>query len=239
MSHWGASVPERVLPAPDRYATCPTDGLVLDYYTGVFESVYVLLHPFIRPVSLNPELFEPSTYPDRSTIAENCEPVRWSDVLALSDFTSIREIDVGLRTQIGALRAEVSSPEFAGRLAALFESHQIVPPDEGHFSDLLHDRVLGFLQQLGHSWVWVGDEFCTKRKLYWIDDLKGKEADATLGHCNVFTPDKSLLWTTHWDSCCSLVCGPREVLGQLAAEREFEGFFCTPKTHVYWGLHET
>lgn len=234
-----ATMSDRVLPAPDRYATCPNDGVVLDYYAGTFESVYVLLHPFIKPVSLRPELFKSTTYPDRATIATNCEAVRWSDILELSGFTSIREIDVGLRTLIGALRAGRSNAGFADCLNALCDSHQIIPPVEGHFSDLLHDRVLNFFQQLGNEWVWVGDEFCTERKLYWIDDLKGKDADATLGHCNVFMTDKSLLWTTHWDSCCSFVCGPRKVLAQLAAERGFEGFFCTPRTHVYWGLHDT
>ncbi len=239
MFHRGVPLTERMIPAPDRYATCPSDGAILDYYADVFESVYVLLHPFVKPISIDPDLFQPATYPDRARIAATCESVPWSDVLRLSGFASIREIDVGLRTQIGSLKAGVSNAEFAERLNALFDTHKILPPDEGHFSDLLHDRVLGFLQKLGHLWVWVGDEFCTERKLHWIDDLKGKDADATLGHCNVFTPDKSLLWTTHWDSCCSFVCGPRQLLEKLAVEREFEGFFCTPRTHVYWGLHET
>jgi hypothetical protein len=232
-------VTERVLPEADRYATCPTDGPVLDYYKGTFESVYVLLHPFIRPVSIDPETFKPATYPDRKTIAETCKPVSWAQVLELSGLASVASIDIGLRTQIGALTKEYSNADFADRLEGLYESHRIIPPDEGHFSDLLHDRVLDFLENLGHKWVWVGDEFCTTRRLFWIDDLRDKEADATLGHCNVFTPDKSMLWTTHWDSCCSFVCGRRDVLSAMAAKPEFEGFFCTSKTKVYWSAGET
>ena len=48
-----------------------------------------------------------------------------------------------------------------------------MPPSEGFFSDLLHDSILQSIEDLGYEWVWVGDEFCTERKLYWIDDLKG------------------------------------------------------------------
>lgn len=229
----------RVLPEPDRYATCPSDGRVLEYYKSAFEAVYVLLHPFIRPVSLDPAVFNPNSYPDRRTIVENCEPVRWSEVLTLTGLASIREIDVGLRTQIHGLRDDLANVQFAERLGWLYDTHRIVTPDEGHFSDLLHDRVLDFLRSVGNDWVWVGDEFCTERKLFWIEDLKGKDAGATLGHCNLFTPGKSLLWTTHWDSCCSFVCGPRQVLSEMARYPEFEGFFCTPNTEVYWSFSET
>lgn len=42
-------------PEPDKYASCPLDGRVLDYYKGAFDSVYVLLHPFERPRSTEPE----------------------------------------------------------------------------------------------------------------------------------------------------------------------------------------
>jgi len=34
--------------------------------------------------------------------------------------------------------------------------------------------VLESIQEIGYEWAWVGDEFGTERKLYWIDDLKIK-----------------------------------------------------------------
>jgi hypothetical protein len=53
-----------------------------------------------------------------------------------------------------------------------------VQPDEGHFSDLLQDLILQCFQDIGHQWVWGGDEIGTERKLYWIEDLKTKYLDA-------------------------------------------------------------
>jgi hypothetical protein len=105
------------------------------------------------------------------------------------------------------------------------------------FSDLLHDNVLQAIQCLGYEWVWIGDEFCTERKLYWIDDLKGSDANATRGHCNVFTPDKALLWTTHWDSHFSFLCSSRRNLEVIEKKYQFEGFFCAQDTQVYWSVH--
>ena len=67
----------RVLPDPDAYATCPLDGKILGYYTGVFEAVFVSLNPFIRAVSINICDFTTGTWPDRPTLVESCSKVAW------------------------------------------------------------------------------------------------------------------------------------------------------------------
>jgi len=225
--------PERILPVPDASATCPTEGKVLKYYEGVFEAAYVLLHPFIKPVSVGKEQFKPETYPTRSSIAKKCEAVSWQEVAARAGLPSIAAVDIGLRSMILGLSEELSNQKYAGKIESLVESDNILPPLDGCFSDLLHDRVLAHIQELGHEWVWVGDDFGTERKLYWIEDLKGQEAGPTRDHHNVFTPDQSILWTTHWDSHFSFLCSSRNNLSNIQA---LEGFFCTPQTEVYWSV---
>lgn len=229
---------ERILPEPDHFATCPVDGNILSYYETLFDSVFVLLHPFVRPVAISKEIFKPGTYPDTLTIANGCEAVRWSEIMLLTGLPSLEAVDIGLRTRIGGLKKTLANEEFANSIDALYEGADIIPPAEGSFSDLLHNAVLQCFQSIGFQWAWVGNEFGTERKLYWIDDLKAKEISATCGHCNVFSPDKSLLWTTHWDSHFSFVCGSREVLEPLVQSMNFEGFFCGKDTEVYWSVRQ-
>jgi hypothetical protein len=228
--------PERILPAPDTFAVGPTDGKILEFYAGVFEAAYVLLHPFIRAVLIEKEKFKPSTYPTRSSIVKNCEPFSWQDVAAKAGLPSIAAVDIGLRSMILGLRKDLSNQEYAGKVESLVELDGILPPAEGCFSDLLHDRVLAYIQTLGHEWVWVGDEFGTERKLYWIEDLKGQDDPPTRGRCNVFSPDKSILWTTHWNSHFSFLCSSKANLARL---KDFEGFLCDPKTEVYWSVWDS
>ena len=230
---------ERVAPEPDAFATCPYEGNILGHYAGTFESVYVLLHPFIKPVSMGADRFNRRKYPSRSSITKNCEAVSWAEVVELAGFQSIAAIDVGLRTLIGGWNPEFANDKYANQIHALIESHGIIAPPEGCFSDLLHDKVLQAIQGLDHQWVWVGDEFCTERKLHWIDDLKAKDGTTTSGHCNVFTPDTTLLWTTHWDSHFSFLCSSEANLLAIQERMKFEGFFCDPETEVYWSVHET
>jgi len=230
-------MPERILPTPETFATCPQEGKILDYYAGTFESVYVLLHPFIKAVEIGTEQFVPATYPSRTSIIKTCGAVSWEEVSRKADLPSIAAVDIGLRTMIHGLKPEFSNQDYADRLELLIDSDHIHPPTEGSFLDLLHDAVLRFIQGLGYEWAWVGDEFGTERKLYWIDDLKDQDDGPTsrCRHVNVFTPDKGLLWTTHWDSHFSFICSSQRNIG--AIRTLFEGFFCGPNTEVYWSVH--
>jgi hypothetical protein len=228
---------ERILPEPDTYATAPPEDFsILEHYAGTFDAVYVLLHPFIDATEIGTEDFKPGTYPDRQRIAKGCRAVTWAEIMVRTGLSSIGAVDVGLRTSILGLKPKFSNQDFAAKIESLAESSKILAPDEGRFSDLLHDRVLSSIQSLGYEWVWVGDEFGTERKLYWIDDLKNQGAGPTAGQRNVFTPDKALLWTTHWDSHFSFLCSSEGNLRTIQETYHFEGFYCDRTTEIYWSV---
>ncbi len=228
----------RILPSPDIFASCPLDGKVLAFYAGTFEAVYVSLNPFILPIGLNKDEFKPGTYPNRAQIVANCRPVSWAEVTRLTGLPSFAAVDIALRTGIGGLKKKFENVAYATAVDRLTETHGILPPLEGYFSDLLLDRVLAGVQALGYEWLWVGDEFCTERKLHWIEDLKNQDQDQglTAGRFNVFTPDKELLWTIHWDSHFSFLYSSRDKLITLQQSSGLEGFFCTETTEVYWSV---
>lgn len=227
---------DRIMPKPDIFAACPNEGKVLAYYSGTFDAVYVMLSPFIEPISISPSLFCPETYPDRSSIVANCHAVPWRRVMSLTGLPTISAIDIGLRTRILGLKEEICNQEYAKAIDAMMDSMNILPPPEGIHSDLLHDKVLGLFQEFGHDWVWIGDEFCSERKLHWIDDLKNQKNTIVRGPCNVFSPDKSMLWTVHWDSHFSFLCSSREKLQRINISERLEGFYCSPETEVYWSV---
>ena len=226
----------RVLPTPDIFASCPLDGNVLQFYAGTFEAVFVSLSPFIKTIGIDKSEFKPGTYPNRARVATNCKPVAWSEVALLTELPSISAVDIGIRTLIGGLKKELENQSYASAINALYETHNILPPLEGLFSDLLYDQILRSIQELGYEWLWIGDEFCTERKLRWIDDLKTQDDGLTRGRFNVFTPDKQLLWTIHWDSHFSFLCSSRQNLADIQTLTGLEGFFCEPSTEVYWSV---
>jgi hypothetical protein len=227
---------DRIMPKPDIYATCPNEGKILAFYSGTFDAVFVSLSPFIEPVSIAPSLFCPETYPSRSVVIAGCKGVSWCKVMSLTGLPTISAIDIGLKTRIHGLKEEFCSQEYAKAIDAIIDSTGILPPPEGVHSDLLHNKVLELFQELGHECVWIGDEFCSERKLHWVDDLKNKPDTIVRGPCNIFSPDKSMLWTVHWDSHFSFLCSSHENLEHINISDRLEGFFCSPQTDVYWSV---
>jgi len=224
------------MPAPDIFASCPGDGRVLSYYAGVFNSVYVMLSPFIKPTRISSDRFAADTYPGKQELNAGAERVSWELVRQEAGIPTISGLDIALRTSIAGLRQEVSNAGCAKRLRNTLDKLGLVQPVEGEHPALLVDAVLGLFHDLGHRWVWIGDEFCSQRKLYWIDALLQGDATEISGHCNVFTADKSLLWTVHWDCHFTFLCGDRAVLEGARVAESLEGFFCGPESEVYWSV---
>ena len=146
------------------------------------------------------------------------------------------EIDIGLRTSIHGLKKEVENREFESEISHLYEDQGVVMPCEGELAELIQNKIFSAVREIGYDYIWIGDEFCTERKLEWIEDLFDREADYFTAHCNYFTPDKSLLVTTHWDSHFSLLCSDRSSIEQILKYHSFEGFFCDETTKIYWSL---
>jgi len=154
----------RVLPEADRFATCPNDGKVLDYYAGVFASVYVVLSPFMAPLS---DAFvamcdspDPEAGPDRIAIVAHCRPVPWCEVARESGLPDLAAVDIALRTQIGGLSAAFRNTDYAARLKRLYENDRLWPPIEGQHAELLQHTVLELFQALGHDWVLSAAAVC-------------------------------------------------------------------------------
>lgn len=227
---------DRVLPTPEKFASCPYDEKVLPFYEGQFEAVFVMLHPFLKPTKLDIERFCPENWPTKQEIIDGCSAISWQEILKLTKLSSLSDVDVGLRTSIGGIKKELSNEEAAGKLNLLSEELDIILPTEGELPPMLENRLFSAIQSLGYDWLWVGDEFGTERKLHWIGDLIDK--DVIPSHGCVFTHDHSLLITTHWDSHCSFLCSSKEYIEKILSSGDFEGFYCTPRTEVYWGVYE-
>jgi hypothetical protein len=133
------------------------------------------------------------------------------------------------------LKQEFQNKNYANILNELTKNLGIWQPAEGELSPFIENELFTAIKTLGHQWLWLGDEHGTERKLHWIDDLIIK--DEIPCHGCIFTHDHSLLITTHWDSHYSLLCSSFENIEQILAVRNFDGFYCTEETEVFWGVH--
>ncbi|WP_096187349.1 DUF2711 family protein [Evansella halocellulosilytica] len=229
---------ERVLPEPNRYAVCASEGVsIKEYYKGVFDEIYIFFHPFIKPVTIDSELFYPETYPDKFQIINNCKIVTWKEFLSLSGMKNYEELDIGLRTGILGLNHKYENKKLEKIIDNVSEKHNLVPPSEGSLPDILINNLLEAIKKEKYDWIWVGDEFDTERKLEYIDDLINQD---TLARNNLFTHDNSILITTHWDSHFSMICSDdKKKVDRIIKTCNLDGFYCDDNTEIYWSVRNT
>jgi hypothetical protein len=211
------------------FVLTPNDGRILAAYSKHFSNVWVVLSPFLRPQALPFERFFPRTYPTRSEILADCEPVPWSEVLHMGGFDTLSDIDVALRSYIHGLKHP--SQRLKDQLVKLIKEQKLIPPDEGNFAPHNERRFLLRLNELGHSHVLAADEFGEQINRKAIEELLAE--DCMPPHGIISTEDGSILVGSHWDSCCSFLC-TQERDDQFG---ELEKFLCSDRTQVYWGLY--
>ncbi|WP_404346798.1 DUF2711 domain-containing protein [Sutcliffiella horikoshii] len=229
---------ERVLPEPHRFSVCAYEDVsIKEFYKGIFNEVYIFFHPFIKPITIDSELLNSETNPDKFQIINHCEKVTWKEFLALSGLKSYEEVDIGLRTRILGLNKDFENKEFKEKINTVSEKEKLVPPTEGMLPELLINNLLGAIKEEKYDWIWVGDEFGTERKLEYINDLIEQD---TLARHNLFTHDNSILITTHWDSHFSMICSDdKKKLDRILERCNLEGFYCDDDTEIYWSVRNT
>ncbi|MBB2483265.1 DUF2711 family protein [Bacillus sp. APMAM] len=227
----------RKLPAPHKYAVCANEDIpIKEFYKGVYQEIFIFYHPFIKPKTIDYALFNPDTFPSKNEILKNCEMVSWGDFLKISGIKNLKQLDIGLRTLIMGLNKKFANEYVAEVIQRTCEENQIVPPVEGTFPEFLMNKILYNIKKIGYEWIWCGDEFCTERKLEYIDDLIESEHIFCNQPINLFTHDNKILITTHWDSHFSLICSDKETVGKIVDLCQLEGFYCDEYTKIYWSL---
>ena len=228
---------ERILPAPDKNIVCAdADIPILDFYQEYYDSVYIMLHPFIKITAPDKMEFKPGNWPKKEQLTKYTEKLSWKEFLELSGLKTIKRLDVALRTSIGGLKKQVENKEDADLLQTISESHNLIEPAEGRFHELLIDDMMRALQHLGHDWVFIGDEFGEERKLEYIQDIIDNKVKPGTAMRNWYTHKNEALFTVHWDSHFTLLCSDRQTINKILEMYPLEGFFCDNTTEIYWSV---
>ena len=196
---------------------------ILDFYEGYFDSVYIILHPF---VSLDEK-------------EASYKQITWKEFIELAGFSDINQLDIALRNFIRGLKTKWENEADVNRVRRTCDAHKLRIPFEGKFQDILEHDMLVSLQEQGHDYMFIADEHGFERKVIYIQDLIEKKDKIELsyaGHENWYTNKHEILYTTHWDSHFTLLCSTRETIKSILDKHPYEGFYCDSKTEIYWSL---
>ena len=218
----------------ERFVYPPHDAPLIEAYGGRFESLYVILHPFIRV----PEELAWKTarqYPSDEQILTRGTKCPWARVAAQTGLRGCARLNQALLTSILAINEELCDFEARGALQGFLESGSVWMPSEGRFEPLLQADILNAFEAARKSELVSVPEFPEAdpvRRLDVVQLRSRKQAFPARG--SLMPADGSFLFTVDWDSFFTLLYGPRALIAAFAARRQVEGFWAGPTTEHFW-----
>jgi hypothetical protein len=218
----------------DQYVYPRYDTPLLEAWGSRFESVFVLLHPFIR---MPEELSWQATrqYPADDQILALGARCLWSQVAAQTRMGACARLNQALLTSIGAIADYLCDYPARDSLQSLLQSSSVWMPVEGRFEPLLHADLLHAFDEAGHNHLVYVPEFPGKDPIQPLPVAGLRDRTVPFPTCgSLVAPDQSFLFTVDWDSFFTLFYGPRPFLEKIVRDRNLEGFFAAPTTEHAW-----
>ncbi len=206
----------------------------MEAYGGVYESVYVMLHPFVR---VPDELAWKATkqYPSDEQVLNAGEKCTWADVQARTGLSTGAKLNQALLTSIGSINEDLRDYAASGTLKNFLEEESIWMPSEGRFEPLLQMDFLSAFEDAGLGELVFVPEFpaVDAVEMLSVQRLRGR-TETFPARGTLAAVDESFLLTVDWDSFFTLFYGPREFVGEVVRRNRLEGFFATPTTEHAW-----
>lgn len=207
---------------------------LLEAYVGRFESIFVILHPFVRvPTELSWKSSQ--NYPGDDQIVARGSKCSWAEVYEQTGLNNCAKLNQALLASIGSLSDELTDPEAVRLLQHYLQSQSVWMPTEGRFEPLLQMDLLAAFQAAGCGKVLhvpelsIANEICE----YTVGELRNRST--AFPSCGTLLPtDASFLFTVDWDSFFTLFYGPRDFVAHMARQQNLEGFFAYPKMEHFW-----
>jgi hypothetical protein len=219
---------------PQEFTYPPYSAPLAEAYGGAFESVFIVLHPFVRvPASLAWRATH--NYPADAEIAAHGQKCPWSEVAEYTGINSCARINQALLTSIGSLDVTLADPAAAGALKEFLLSKEIWMPAEGRFEPLLRSDFLHAFALAGAKQLLFVPEFPATDPVVALSIAGLRNGSIPFpSRGTLLAPDHSFLFTVDWDSFFTLFYGPRVFIAHAAATLNMEGFFASPNTGHAW-----
>jgi len=217
-----------------RFVYPPYDVPLIEAYGGCFQSVFVLLHPFIRvPQSMAWSVTR--RYPDDAQIANCGTKYKWTDVATHTGLANCARLNHALLTSIGSLDDHLADPDGRDALQAYLQAQPVWMPVEGSFAPLLQPDILRAFVAGGVSELVHVPEFPQSDPVTTLTMSQLRSGAIPFPSSGtLLAPDASFLFTVDWDSFFTLFYGKRAFVTEVASMLDLEGFFALPTTEHAW-----
>jgi hypothetical protein len=206
----------------------------MEAFGGQFESLFVILHPF---VSVPERLAWKATkkYPADEQILSLGSKCPWAFVASQTGIDTCARLNQALLTSTKSIADELCDFSASSALQTFLQSGSIWMPGSGAFEPLLQMDYLAPFQAAGQEDLIFVPEFPNVDPIQRLDVSRLRNRQEPFPHRGTLAAlDESFLLTVDWDSFFTLFYGPREFVAEVARQQNLGGFFATPTTDHFW-----
>ncbi len=212
---------------------CPNYGeKILTHFKGEYDAAYIILQPFTSYLEKDKNLFTGENWPKRDECIKKLEPVTWNSIVNKFSFKDIKQLNYALLSYINAINNK--DDYLSNKIGLIRDKNNILEPENGEFDDFLYNNILNIINDEGYQNVIVDDECSDNPTEITIKDARKTEKYSWPNYKNIYSPDKKLLFTIHWDSYFVIFCGEKEIIDKYIYNYSLEGFWCTDETEILW-----
>jgi hypothetical protein len=218
----------------ERFTYPQYDAPLMEAFSGQFESLFVILHPFVSvPEHLAWKVTK--KYPTDEQILSLGTKCPWASVAAQTGIDTCAKLNQALLTSIESIADELCDFPASNALQSFLQSRSIWMPGSGTFETLLQVDYLNAFAAANQEELVFVPEFPSVDPVQRLNVSRLRNRLDPFPHRGTLVaPDKSFLLTVDWDSFFTLFYGPREFVAKVAREQNLEGFFATPTTEHFW-----
>ena len=203
---------------------------LLDAYARRFESVFIILHPFIK---LPTEMANNNDLPFEQMVA-HAQPCPWAYVAKETGLGSLAKVNHALLTLYGSLKEEFCDLSASETLESFLKRESFWEPRNGGFDALISSEFSEIFRSSGTDEVIYVPELDPAQRLK-VSDLKHSIAPGLVWFAGTLLhPGYELLFTVDWDSFFTLFYGSDVFLHEVVQKHSLEGFFVNPSHRHYW-----
>jgi hypothetical protein len=218
----------------ERFTYPAHDAPLVEAYDGLFESAYILFHPFVRvPDALAWRATR--KYPSDEQILRLGAKCSWAHVAAQTGLPASSKLNQALLTSIRAINNDLCDFKASEALQRYLVAESIWMPSEGCFEPLLQADFLAAFEAAAQSELVFVPEFPASDPIQRLNIAQLKRREIPFpSRGTLVAPDASFLFSVDWDSFFTLFYGPRAFLDKLVHRQNLEGFFATQTTAHFW-----
>jgi hypothetical protein len=218
----------------DSFIYPPYDAPLADAYGGRYESVFIILHPFIS-VPDNLAWKTTKQYPSDEQILSQGAKCSWASVAAQTGLSACAKLNQALLTSTESIAPELRDLSAGTALQSFLQSESVWMPVQGRFEPLLQMNFLEVFKAAGQDELIFVPEFPHTDPIQLLNASRLRNhQDSFPSRGTLLAADESFLLTVDWDSFFTLFYGPRVFVTEVARQQNLEGFFATPTTEHSW-----